>query len=86
MSTVKGDRLYVELSASQARRRLRGHGFGVRKVESAGRNRAAIIHTATGQHRRELEALFRDVLAARIEIALPELPESTDENNSELRE
>jgi len=58
----KGDRLYVRLGAAQARRRLKGLGFGVKKVESAGRQRAAIVHTATGQHRRELIALFQDVL------------------------
>jgi preprotein translocase subunit SecF len=62
MNTLKGYRLYVQLSASQTRRRLRGHGFGVRKVQSAGRAEAVIIHTATGQHRRELEALFQDVM------------------------
>jgi hypothetical protein len=53
------------LSASQTRRRLKGHGFGVRKVETAGSGMAVIIHTATGQHRRELEALFHDVLVAQ---------------------
>ncbi|NQT14598.1 MAG: hypothetical protein HQ582_17710 [Planctomycetes bacterium] len=62
MSEVKGDRLYVSLSASQVRRRLEGHGFGVRKVHSDGKNRAVVIHTATGDHLRQLEALFRDVL------------------------
>ena len=62
MNTIKGYRLYVQLSASQTRRRLQGHGFGVRKVQSAGRREAVIIHTATGQHRRELEALFHDVV------------------------
>ena len=62
MKEIKGDRLYVELGASQTRRRLKGHGFGVRKVESAGKNRAVIIHTATGDHLRDLEALFRDVI------------------------
>lgn len=62
MNHIKGYRLHVQLSASQARRRLRGHGYGVRKVQSAGRGEAVIIHTATGQHRRELETLFRDVL------------------------
>jgi hypothetical protein len=62
MNTLKGFRLYVQLSASQTRRRLQGHGFGVRKVQSAGRAEAVIIHTATGQHCRELEALFQDVL------------------------
>ncbi len=58
MNQLKGYRLYVPLSASQARRRLRGYGFGVRKVQSAGRGQAVIIHTATGQHLRELEMLF----------------------------
>jgi hypothetical protein len=33
----------------------------VRKVQSAGRQHALIIHTATGQHLRELESLFSDV-------------------------
>jgi len=56
-------RLYVDLSASQVRKRLKGHGFGVRKVEAVDRNRAVIIHTATGEHRRELEALLADVIS-----------------------
>ncbi|MFV1966281.1 MAG: hypothetical protein ACC628_12730 [Pirellulaceae bacterium] len=64
MNTIKGDRLYVRLSASQTRRRLKGLGYGVRKVESAGRNEAVIIHTATGEHRRELCALFAEVLVS----------------------
>ena len=63
--TTKTDRLYVLLGASQARRRLKGHGFGVKKVETAGKNRAVIIHTATGKHLRQLEALFQDVIEAR---------------------
>jgi hypothetical protein len=62
MPDIKGDRLYVRLGASQARKRLRGVGYGVRKVESAGTGRALIIHTATGGHLDELKALFRDVL------------------------
>jgi hypothetical protein len=62
MKHIKGDRLRVRLSASQTRRRVKGLGYGIRKVESAGRNEAIIIHTATGDHRRELEALFQDVL------------------------
>lgn len=62
MKEIKGERLYVNLGASQVRRRLKGVGFGVRKVESAGTNRALIIHTATGDHRRDLEALFEDVM------------------------
>src|SRR3569623_2829767 len=60
MKQIKGDRLYVALNASQVRRRLKGHGFGVRKVESAGTHRAVIIHTATGQHLRELEQMIQD--------------------------
>jgi DNA transformation protein and related proteins len=63
MTGIKGDHLHVKLGASQVRRRLKGLGFGVRKVESAGRGEAAIIHTATGQHVRELCAIFQDVIA-----------------------
>ena len=62
MSEIKGDRLFVKLSASQARRRLQGHGFGVRKVHSSGRRKAVIVHTATGRHLRDLQALFDDVI------------------------
>ena len=62
MSYVKGERLYVKLGASQVRRRLKGLGFGVRKVESAGRGEAVIVHTATGEHLRELRSIFQDVL------------------------
>ena len=63
MTGIKGDRLYVKLGPSQVRRRLKGLGFGVRKVESAGRGEAVIIHTATGQHLRELCGIFQDVIA-----------------------
>ena len=62
MPEIKGDHLYVHLGPSQVRKRLRGVGFGVRKVESAGTGRALIIHTATGAHLADLKALFRDVL------------------------
>ena len=51
----------MNLGASQTRRRLKGFGHGVRKVQTAGRNQAVIIHTATGGHLRELEAKFADV-------------------------
>ena len=67
MATIKGDRFPVRLGASQVRRRLKGRGLGVRKVQSAGRGEAVIIHTATGQHKRELYALFEDVHARPIE-------------------
>ena len=56
--------LYVNLSASQVRKRLKGHGFGVRSVEAADRNQAVIIHTATGEHLRRLESLFADVMSS----------------------
>lgn len=61
MPDPKGSRLYVNLGPSQARRRLKGFGHGVRKVQSAGRNQAVIVHTATGRHLKELEAKFADV-------------------------
>ena len=61
MADPKGDRLFVNVGASQARRRLKGFGHGVRKVQSAGRNQAVIIHTATGRHLEELKAQFADV-------------------------
>jgi DNA transformation protein and related proteins len=64
MTDIKGDRLYVNLGASQTRRRLQGHGFGVKKVQAVGRNQAVIIHTATGQHREELRELFADVVVS----------------------
>jgi hypothetical protein len=60
--------LYVNVSASEARRRLEGHGFGVRRVENAGKNRAAILHTATGRHLRQLESLFYDALETRSDV------------------
>ncbi len=62
MTEIKGQRLHVMLGASQVRRRLKGLGYGVRKVECADRGEAVIIHTATGQHLRELQAIFQDVL------------------------
>jgi hypothetical protein len=62
MGDLKGERLHVRLSASQARRRVKGLGYGIRKVQSAGRNEAVIIHTATGEHRRELLRILSDLL------------------------
>jgi len=61
MPGIKGFQLYVNLSPSQVRRRLKGFGHGVRKVQSAGRNQSVVIHTATGQHLLELKAKFVDV-------------------------
>ena len=61
MPDPKGDKLFVNLGASQARRRLQGFGHGVRKVQSAGRNQAVIIHTASGRHLEILKAKFEDV-------------------------
>jgi DNA transformation protein and related proteins len=64
MTEIKGQRLYVCLSASQVRQRLKGFGHGVRKIQSAGKNRAVVIHTATGEHLEELRAVFGDVKTA----------------------
>ena len=61
MADPHGDKLYVNLGASQARRRLKGFGHGVRKVQTAGRNRAVILHTATGRHLDRLKSQFTDV-------------------------
>jgi hypothetical protein len=61
MGEPKGDMLYVGLSASKVRKRLKGFGHGVRKVQSAGKGRAVVIHTATGQHFDELIAVLGDV-------------------------
>ena len=72
MAEPKGDKLFVNLGASQVRRRLKGFGHGVRKVQSAGRNQAVVIHTATGHHLRELEAKFSDVGSADSENGLGE--------------
>jgi DNA transformation protein len=72
MPDPKGDKLYVNLGASQTRRRLKGFGHGVRKVQSAGRNQAVITHTATGRHLAELEGKFNDVGFSRAENELHE--------------
>ncbi len=61
MADPKGQKLVVNLSASQTRKRLKGFGHGVRKIQSAGKNQAVVIHTATGQHLEELRAQFADV-------------------------
>ncbi|QDU29010.1 hypothetical protein ETAA8_41170 [Anatilimnocola aggregata] len=61
MATPKGTHLFVNVSPSEARRRLKGFGHGVRKIQSDGRNQAVIVHTATGQHLSELESKFSDV-------------------------
>ena len=64
MSPSPPHKLFISLSASQTRKRLKGHGFGVRRVEATDRNQSVIFHTATGQHLRELQALFSDVATA----------------------
>jgi DNA transformation protein and related proteins len=72
MADPKGDKLFVNVGASQARRRLKGFGHGVRQVQSAGSHRAVIIHTATGRHLTELEAKFADVGFSNTESGLSE--------------
>src|SRR4029450_8395379 len=67
MKNYKGFRLYIALGPSQVRRRLKGHGFGVKTVQSAGRNMAVIVHTATGDHLEQLKKLFADVSVAQTE-------------------
>jgi hypothetical protein len=74
MGEPKGARLYVNLGSSQTKRRLKSFGHGVRQIQSAGRNRAVIVHTATGQHLLELEAKFADVGYASREADLDQPP------------
>ena len=62
MTDAASGHLYVNLSASAVRRRLKGHGFGVRRIESAGKGRAVIVHTATGKHLRQLETFFQGAI------------------------
>ncbi len=72
------DKLHVNLSASQARKRLKGRGFGVRRVEATGDHQSVIVHTATGGHLRKLESLFSDVmLSNRIDHPPPQLENGT---------
>jgi hypothetical protein len=75
MTQIKGYRLYVNLGAAQTRRRLKGIGYGVRRVESAGKQRAAIVHTATGKNLEALRSLFADVLDRSADAASAEEPE-----------
>lgn len=74
MTKTATDKLYVNLSASQTRKRLKGHGFGVKKVEAAGRNQAVVVHTATGGHLQQLKSLFAGVLQP---------PSSTEQEHQE---
>jgi len=67
MPNINGYRLVVNLGAAQVRRRLKGVGYGVRKVETAGRGKAVIIHTATGNHRRALYAIFAGLVETPLE-------------------
>lgn len=73
MGEPKGDHLYVNLGVSQAKKRLCGFGHGVRKVQTAGRHQAVIIHTALGRNLLELQALFADVgyAAAESDLSQP---------------
>ena len=74
MKNYRGDRLYVNLGPSKVRRRLKGHGYGVKTVQSVGRNQAVIVHTATGRHLDELKMLFSDVVVGLTEAELNPRP------------
>jgi hypothetical protein len=68
---TENGKLYVALSASEVRRRLKGHGLGVRRVEAAGKGRAVIVHTATGTHLKQLEALFQGTVERQMDSVEP---------------
>lgn len=79
MSDPKGFFLYVNLSAANTRRRLKSFGHGVRKIQSAGKDRACVIHTATGKSFEELQKKFTDVGCASREIDLWPPPRPSDD-------
>jgi len=58
MPQINGHRLLVNLGASQVRKRLKGHGWGVRQIQSVGRQQSVVIHTATGTHLQNLLELL----------------------------
>lgn len=72
MPDTKGDKLFVNMGASQARRRLKGFGHGVRKIQTAGKNRSVIIHTAVDRSLEELQSQFADVGFSTYELDLGE--------------
>ena len=73
MAKERSEKLPVERSASQVRKVLKGKGLGVLRVETAGKNRSVVVHTATGQHRRKLASLLADATGgtAAFEAATP---------------
>lgn len=75
VSEIEGARLCVAAGASQVRRRLKGHAFGVRRVYTDGKNRAVMIHAATGDHLRQPEALFHDILSTPADSRRPPPPQ-----------
>jgi predicted DNA-binding protein len=90
MADPKGDKLFVNIGPSQARKRLKGFGHGVRKIQSAGRNQAVIIHTAIGRHLDQLKAQFADVgcstLADELQEPIDNLPNLGPTSAGWLRE
>ena len=54
-------RLFVNLNASQARRRLKHFGQIVHEIRAQSEHQAVITHTATGKHFDELKLQFSDV-------------------------
>ena len=82
--------LYVNLSASQVRKRLKGYGFGVKDIQASDRNQALIIHTATGDHLRDLQALFSDTASSsssdELQTPLENLPNFGPTTSRWLRE
>ncbi len=87
MADPKGDKLYVNLGASQTRKRLKGFGHGVRKVLSAGTNQAVVIHTATGRHLEELQRKFSDVGYSNRDVSSSaDLPRTQPDEFEELDE
>lgn len=74
MPPINGQRLLVNLGASQVRKRLKGHGWGVRQIQSVGKQQSVVIHTATGTHLQRLVEL----LAPYAQVPHEEFEEESD--------
>lgn len=74
MPQINGHRLLVNLGASQVRKRLKGHGWGVRQIQSVGKQQSVVIHTATGTHLQNLVEL----LTPYAQVPIPDFPEEPE--------
>jgi hypothetical protein len=82
-------RLFINLTASQARKRLAFLGDSLKDIQSFGKNKVAIIHRASESQLDELKSQFADVgISSSEELCEPlkNLPEIGRENAALLRD